>query len=100
MLGHRVARGAIAKYITVRLKPLPTWRAFIRTHLEATAVMDSSTVRTITGTVLYVFVLLHHAQRRIVHFNVASSPTTEWVVRQLQGRVSLRHRPALPHARQ
>jgi len=41
-------------------------------------------VPTITGRVLYVFVVLHHARRRIVHFNVTAHPTAEWVVRQLR----------------
>lgn len=37
-----------------------------------------------TGRVLYVFVTLHHARRRIVQFKVTAHPTAEWVVRQLR----------------
>lgn len=84
MLGHKVARATISKYLGIRPKGSPSWRAFIRNHMECTAAMDFFTVPTITGRVLYVFVILHHARRRIVHFNVTAHPTAEWVVRQLR----------------
>ncbi|MCC6321242.1 MAG: integrase [Phycisphaerales bacterium] len=84
MLGYKVARATIAKYIGDRPNRTPTWRTFIRNHLDCTAAMDFFTVPTITGRVLYVFVVLHHARRRIVRFNVTAHPTAEWVVRQLR----------------
>jgi hypothetical protein len=45
--------------------------------------MDFFTVLTITGRVLYVLVVLHHARWRSVHFKVTAHPTPECVVRQL-----------------
>ena len=34
--------------------------------------------------VLYVFVVLSHASRRIVHFAVTEHPTQEWTIQQLR----------------
>jgi len=39
---------------------------------------------TITFQVLYVFLVLAHDRRRIVHFNVTAHPTAEWTGQQLR----------------
>lgn len=56
--------------------------------MDLTTAMDI--VPTITGRVLYVFVLLYHALRWLVHFNVTATPSGEWLVRQLKVSVSVR----------
>jgi putative transposase len=33
---------------------------------------------------LYVFVVIHHASRRLVHFNVTEHPTAAWTLQQLR----------------
>ena len=38
---------------------------------------------TATFRVLFVLVVLSHARRRLVHFNVTEHPTAEWTARQL-----------------
>src|SRR6267143_1751727 len=40
----------------------------------------SSSLPTATFRVLYVFVVLLHQRRRIVHFNVTDSPTAAWTL--------------------
>ena len=45
--------------------------------------IDFFTVPTLTFRTLYVFVVLSLDRRRIVHFNVTSSPTAEWTSLQL-----------------
>src|ERR1043166_5966766 len=45
--------------------------------------MDFLTVPTLTGRVLFVFVLLAHDRRRIVHINVTDHPTAEWTAQQV-----------------
>jgi putative transposase len=42
------------------------------------------TVPTIRFQVLYVFLVLAHDRRRIVHFNVTAHPTAEWTAQQLR----------------
>ena len=41
------------------------------------------TVPTVTGRILFVFVVLLHHRRRIVHFNVTEHPTAAWTAQQL-----------------
>ena len=46
--------------------------------------VDFFTVPTIRFQVLYVFLVLAHDRRRIVHFNVTAHPTAEWTKQQLR----------------
>src|SRR6516225_9035572 len=45
---------------------------------------DFFTVPTIRFQVLYVFLVLAHDRRRILHFGVTACPTAEWTVQQLR----------------
>jgi hypothetical protein len=45
--------------------------------------MDFFTVPTLTGRVLFVFVLLAHQRRRIVHFVITDHPTTASTAQQI-----------------
>ena len=46
--------------------------------------IDFFTVPTLRFQVLYVFLVLAHDRRRIVHFNVTAHPTAEWTAQQLR----------------
>jgi transposase InsO family protein len=46
--------------------------------------VDFFTVPTIRFQVLYVFLVLAHERRRVVHFNVTAHPTAEWTGQQLR----------------
>ena len=46
--------------------------------------VDFFTVPTIRFQVLYVFLVLAHDRRRILHFGVTACPTAEWTVQQLR----------------
>ena len=46
--------------------------------------VDFFTVPTIRFQVLYVFLVLAHERRRVVHFNVTAHPTAEWTAQQLR----------------
>ena len=46
--------------------------------------IDFFTVPTIRFQVLYVFLVLAHDRRRILHFNVTAHPTAEWTGQQLR----------------
>ena len=45
--------------------------------------MDFFTVPTVTFKVLFVFVVLAHHRRRVVHVNVTDAPTAQWTAQQL-----------------
>jgi putative transposase len=40
-------------------------------------------VPTVTGRVLFVFILLAHARRCLVHFNITEHPTAQWTAQQI-----------------
>jgi transposase InsO family protein len=61
-----------------------TWRTFLTNHLAQTAAIDFFTVPTATFRVLFVFVVLSHERRRVVHFGVTEHPTQEWTMQQMR----------------
>jgi putative transposase len=84
LLGHDVAESTVAQYMARGHKPpSQTWRTFLANHVDCLAAIDFSTVATITFRVLYVFVVLRHDPRRVVHFNVTARPTAAWTARQV-----------------
>src|SRR5271166_4498347 len=85
-LGIAVAQSTVAKYLPrSRKPPSQTWRAFLTNHLAQTAAIDFVTVPTATFRVLFVFVVLAHERRRVVHFGVTEHPTQEWTMQQMRG---------------
>jgi len=83
-LGIQVAKATVEKYrLRARKPPSSTWRAFLKNHVKDLASVDFFVVPTVTFKVLYVFVVLSHARRRVVHFNVTESPTAQWTAQQI-----------------
>jgi putative transposase len=60
-----------------------SWLTFLRNHLQVSWAMDFFAVPTLRFKVLYVFVVLNHSWRQVVHFGVTAHPTMTWVIRQL-----------------
>jgi len=52
--------------------------------IQALLAMDFFVVPTVTFRLLYVWFLIDHGRRRIIHANVTASPTASWVVQQLR----------------
>jgi putative transposase len=70
-LGIEVAQSTVAKYLQRSPRPpSQTWRTFLRNHVGQMASIDFFTVPTATFRVLFVFVVLSHERRRVVHFQV------------------------------
>jgi len=80
LLGHEVCETTVAKYMVRHPKPPPsqTWRTFLLNHMQETAAIDFFTVPTATFRVMYVFLVIRHDRREIVHFNVTQNPTAVW----------------------
>ena len=75
-LGIEVSDSTVRKYKPrSRTPPSQTWRAFSRNHLDCTVGMDFFVVMTATFRLLYVFVIVSHERRRLLHFNVTASPS-------------------------
>ena len=84
-LGIDIGETSVSKYLVrSRRPPSQTWRTFLKNHVSQLVSVDFFTVPTIRFHVLYVFLLLAHDRRRIIHFNVTSHPTAEWTGQQLR----------------
>ena len=84
-LGINVAPSTVGKYLRRnRRPPSQTWRPFLKNHMKQMASMDFFTVPTALFRVLFVFVVLSHDRRRVVHFNVTEHPTEEWTAQQIR----------------
>ncbi len=79
-----MAESTVARYMVRRPRPpSQTWRTFLENHLPDIAAIDFFTVPTATFRVLYCFVVLCHARRRVVHFDVTAHPTERWTSQQI-----------------
>jgi putative transposase len=84
-LGIAISETSVAKYMVRHRKPpSQTWRTFLDNHVKSLVSVDFFTVPTIRFQVLYVFLVLAHDRRRVVHFNVTAHPTAEWTAQQLR----------------
>ena len=66
-----------------RTPPSQTWRTFLATHVRDLVSLDFFTVPTAGLRVLFVFLVLAHHRRRVVHFNVTEHPTAHWTAQQI-----------------
>jgi hypothetical protein len=80
-LGIDIGESSVSKYL-VRC---PHTAVSDLAHIPGQLVsIDFFTVPTIRFQVLYVFLVLAHDRRRILHFNVTAHPTAEWTGQQLR----------------
>jgi hypothetical protein len=64
---------------------------FVRNHAQAIVACDFCVVVTATFRRLYVFVLMEHATRRLLHINVTEHPTAPWTLQQLREAIPIDH---------
>ena len=84
-LGIEIGETSVSKYLVrSRKPPSQTWRTFLENHLQSLVSVDFFTVPTIRFQILYVFLVLAHDRRRILHFAVTAHPTAEWTAQQLR----------------
>src|SRR5229473_3821907 len=84
-LGIEITEPTVAKYmVRLRKPPSQTWRTFLENQMKSMVSVDFFTVPTIRFEILYVFLVLAHDRRRILHFGVTAHPTAEWTAQQLR----------------
>jgi putative transposase len=84
LLGYVVAELTVSKYMhRPSPRPSPTWRAFLAAHAREIVGVDFFFVPTLTFRLLFVFVVLRHDRRELLHVNVTEHPTASWTARQL-----------------
>ena len=84
-LGIDIGETSVSKYMVRRRQPpSQTWRAFLENHRKSMVSVDFFTVPTVRFQILYVFLVLAHDRRRIIHFAVTAHPTAEWTAQQMR----------------
>jgi putative transposase len=84
LLGYAVAELTVAKYmLRTPPRPSPTWRAFLTAHARELVAIDFFVVPTLTFRLLFVFVVLRHDRRELLHLHVTDHPSAVWTARQL-----------------
>lgn len=85
-LGVHHSTSTIRKYMVSRRKPRDgqTWRTFVKNHAKQIYACDFLTQHTALFTVVYIFVVMEIASRRIVLINVTTSPSLAWVKQQIR----------------
>ena len=63
--------------------PSQTWKNFLANHINDIAAIDFFIVPTVRNQVLFVFLVLAHERRRVIHFNITTNPTAEWTEQQV-----------------
>src|SRR5436190_1422540 len=83
-LGIDVAERTVSLLLPKRPSPpSQTWRTFLTNHVRDLVSIDFFTVPTARLRVLFVFVVLAHDRRRVLHFNVTEHPTAVWTAQQI-----------------
>ena len=83
-LGLEISQATVSKYLgRPNRPPSQTWRTFLDNHMRSLVSVDFFTVPTVMFKVLFVFVVLAHDRRRVLHINVTDAPTAQWTAQQL-----------------
>jgi putative transposase len=84
MLGIRISERTVSRILrTLRRPPSQTWKTFLHNHIGQLVSIDFFTVPTINMKVLFVFLVLEHSRRQVLHFNVTEHPTAGWTSQQI-----------------
>ncbi len=60
------------------------WMAFLRNHKDGIAAMDFFVVPTVGFRLLYIWFIIDHGRRRIIHFKVTTNPSEQWLIQRLR----------------
>jgi putative transposase len=85
MRGITVSERTVSRILRSVRRPPPsqTWKTFLRYHIGQIVSVDFFTVPTIRLRVSFVFLVLEHHRREVLHFNVTDHPTSGWVAQQI-----------------
>jgi putative transposase len=97
-LGLRVSPRTVRKYMPKHFDRgqnhgilSQRWQTFVRNHAQAIVACDFCAVVKATFRLLYIFVVMEHATRQILHCHVTAHPTAQWTLQQLREAISSDH---------
>ena len=83
-LGIEVSERTVSRILrTIQRPPSQTWKTFLNNHVRELVSIDFFTVPTATFRVVYVFLVLEHTRRKVLHFGVTRYPTAAWTAQQV-----------------
>ena len=97
-LGLKVSPRTVRKYMPDHCVGSPgkrrqtqRWSTFIRNHAKGIVACDFCVAVTATFRLLYVFVVIEHTSRRLLHVNVTAHPTASWTMQQFREAIPADH---------
>jgi hypothetical protein len=83
-LGIAISERTVSRILrSIRRPPSQSWKTFLRNHMSEIIAIDFFTVPTVRFRVLFVFLIIEHHRRKVLHFGVTEHPTAEWTGQQL-----------------
>jgi transposase InsO family protein len=83
-LGIAVSERTVSRILkTLKRPPSQTWKTFLKNHMGEIVATDFFTVPTVRMRVLFVFLVVEHERRKVLHFAVSKHPTAEWAGQQM-----------------
>ena len=95
-LGIQVSPRTVSKYLPKRPTGRPRrdmrWSTFLRLHAQGNIACDFFVAVTATFRLLYVYVVIEHHSRRLIHCNSTAHPSATWTLQQLREAIGLQDR--------
>jgi len=95
-LGIQVSPRTVRKYLRRRAPGRSRgnlrWSTFLRLHAQGIIACDFLLVVTATFRLVYVFVVIEHRSRRLIHCNVTTHPSAAWTLQQLRETTGFQRR--------
>ena len=83
-IGIEVAKSTVERYRIRPRRPVsPTWMTFLKNHVAEMISIDFFVAPTVKFEILFVFLILAHDRRRVLHVNVTTNPSAEWTGQQI-----------------
>ncbi|MHB8629091.1 MAG: hypothetical protein ACYDBJ_22265 [Aggregatilineales bacterium] len=89
-LGIQVNKGTIRRYMLQARRRLPaqprgqTWATFLANHAQEIWACDFVQTYDLFFRTIFVFFIIEHSSRRVVHFGITRSPSDEWIAQQIR----------------
>lgn len=83
-LGIEVSERTVSRILaTIKRPPSQSWKTFLKNHIGEIVATDFFTVPTVGLRVLFVYLVLAHDRRKVLHFGITEHPTSQWVGQQV-----------------